>query len=62
MSKKEEDRNKILSYKFSSHSVNLLKLNPGTPEFGKERKKADRTKSRLLHFVEKVIAKKKNNS
>ena len=58
MSKNEEKKNRILSYKFSSHHVNLLKLEPGTIEFRKERKKAERAMNRFFNFIEKSLKKK----
>jgi hypothetical protein len=59
MSKKEEQKNKKLSFKYSSHVGNLLNLEPGTDEFRKEWEKADRAKTRFFHFVKKSLKTKK---
>jgi hypothetical protein len=54
MKKREEQKNKKLSYKFSSHNVNLLNLTPGTPEFQRERKKAHRAGLRFSNYIRKT--------
>jgi len=54
MKKREERKNKKLSYKFSSHTANLLNLTPGTAEFQREKKKAHRAGLRFSSYIKKA--------
>jgi hypothetical protein len=54
MKKREERKNKKLSYKFSSHNVNLLSLVPGSMEFQREKKKAHRAGLRFSNYIKKT--------
>ncbi len=55
MGSKEEQKNKKLADKFTSHSVNLLKFEPGTEKFNKEKRKAHRAGKRFLGYIKKSI-------
>jgi len=56
MKKREERKNKKLSYKFASHNVNLLGLMPGSSEFQSEKKKAHRAGLRFSNYIKKSTA------
>jgi len=60
MSIGEENKNKKLSYKYSSHTTNLLKIPPfsgGTinEKFSNERKKAIRATHRFHNFIKNIF-------
>ena len=53
----EEKKNKKLSRKYSSHTVNILKYKVGTLESGKEIKKAKKATKRFHKFIKKTTKK-----
>lgn len=57
MGNREDQKNNKLARKFSSHTINLLKLEPGTEEFRKERAKAIRAKLRFFNYIKKSTKK-----